>query len=70
MKTIVSIIVLFALCTILRADEALHHIELKSCANFEVISPLGIISVFPVSERIDAGWFDLKCGGPRRGQPR
>lgn len=32
MKTIVSIIVLFALCTILRADEALHHIELKSCA--------------------------------------
>jgi hypothetical protein len=52
MKTIVSIIVLFALCTILRADEALHHIELKSCANFEVISPLGIISVFPVSERM------------------
>jgi hypothetical protein len=50
MKKILAIVAVIIAGVNVCADEAIHTIKLKSCAEFEVMSPLGWISVYPVSE--------------------
>lgn len=50
MKFIVALFAVLLASVNLVAAEALHTIKLQKCAEFEVVSPLGWISVIPVAE--------------------
>lgn len=62
MKLIVILFVALWASLNLAAADALHTIKLQSCAEFEVVSPLGWISVFPVSEGVQR----VVAGGSRK----
>lgn len=62
MKLMVALLAALVAGLNLVAAEALHTVKLQQCAEFEVVSPLGWISVFPVSE----GMQRVVAGGSRK----